>query len=95
MKMLNDVYFKCELRSKNNNDRIKHQQRCRDWRRILFKLKIKINSFTDKNSSQKRKIDFLYDDVIKKAFVKQKTFVKEKAFVKKKAFMKKKKHLWI
>jgi hypothetical protein len=87
--MSNNVYFKCELRSKNNNDWTRHQQRCRDRRRILFRLKININSLTDENSSQRQKTDFSYNDVMKEAFVKQKTFVKEEAFVKKKAFMKK------
>ncbi len=87
--MSNDACFKCELRSKSNNDRTKHQQRCRDQRRILFKLKININSFTDENSFQRQKIDFSYDNVMKEAFVKKKAFVKKETFMKKKAFMKK------
>ncbi len=88
--MSDDTCFKCELRSKNNNDRTKHQQRCRNRRRILLKFKININSFTDENSSQRQKTDFLYDDVMKETFVKQKTFVKKKAFMNEEAFMKKK-----
>jgi hypothetical protein len=86
--MSDDACFKCELRSKNNSDRTKHQQRCRDRRRILFKLKININSFTDENSFQRQKTDFSYDDVMKEAFVKKETFVKKKAFMKKETFMK-------
>jgi hypothetical protein len=85
--MSNDACFKCELRSKSNNDRTRHQQRCRDRRRILFRFKININSFTDENSFQKQKIDFSYDDVMKEAFVKKKTFMKKKAFMKKKEFV--------
>ncbi len=85
--MSNDVYFKCELRSKSNNDRIRHQQRCRDRRRILFRLKINIKSFSNENSSQKQKIDFSYDDVMKEAFVKKKTFMKKEACMKKEEFV--------
>jgi hypothetical protein len=49
-----------------------------------------INSFTNENSSQRQKTDFSYDDVTKKAFVRQKTFVKKETFMNEKAFMKKK-----
>ncbi len=87
--MSNDACFKYELQSKSNNDRTRHQQRCRDRRRILLRFKININSFTDENSSQRQKTDFSYDDVMKEAFVKQKAFVKKEAFIKKETFMKK------
>ncbi len=85
--MSNDACFKCELRSKNNNDRTRHQQRCRDRRRILFRFKININSFTNENSSQRQKTDFSYDDVMKEAFMKKEAFVKKKTFMKKEEFM--------
>ncbi len=88
--MSNDACFKYEFRSKSNNDRIKHQQRCRNRRRILFKFKININSFTNEIFFQKQKIDFSYDDVMKETFVKKEMFMKKKTFMKKKAFMKKK-----
>ncbi len=85
--MSDDACFKCEFRSKSNNDRTRHQQRCRDRRRILLRFKINIKSFSNENSSQKQKTDFSYDDVMKEAFVKKKAFMKKKAFIKKEEFV--------
>ncbi len=82
--MSNDACSKCKLRSKNNSDWTRHQQRCRDRRRILLRFKINIKSFSNENSSQRQKTDFSYDDVIKEAFVKKKNVYEEKSVYEKK-----------